>query len=103
MARADIPLSSSTLIFLTSSSCTVVVTKNVYQRKGIINATCGIDRSWRETAASLEAGKDKIDNDHERPASVEMELATRKGQGTIINLKRFEDRNVPAPYCRGCR
>ncbi|CAN0302870.1 unnamed protein product, partial [Pylaiella littoralis] len=79
----------------------VVVTKNVWQTKGIINATCGVVRDWGDTIASIAAEIVEQDPTHKRPAWVEVELTTGKGSGSTVKILPFEDRNVWVPYCRG--
>ena len=80
----------------------MVITRNIDQNKGIVNATYyGIVRRWEDTAASLEAELDKIDAKHKRPAWVEVELTTGKGKDTAVKLQPFEEKSVWVPYCRG--
>ena len=79
----------------------MVITKNVDQTKGIVNATCGIVRRWEDTPASLEAELDEIDVKHKRRAWVEVELTTGKGKDTTVKLQPFEEKSVWVPYCRG--
>ena len=79
----------------------IVITKNVDQQRGVVNATCGLVRGWQDTAASLEAEAHEKDVAHERPAWVEVELTTGKGRGSKIKLQPFEDKAVWVPFCRG--
>ena len=79
----------------------MVITKNVDQNKGIVNATCGIVRRCEDTAASLEAELDEIDVKHKIPAWVEVELTTGKGKDANVKLQPFEEKSVWVPYCRG--
>ena len=79
----------------------MVITKNVDQIKGIINATCGIVRRWEDTPASLEGELDEIDVTHKRPTWVEVELTTGKGKNITVKLQPFEEKSVWVPYCRG--
>jgi len=41
---------------------------NVDQQRGVVNATCGLVRDWRDTAASVEAEAHENDLAHKRPA-----------------------------------
>ena len=70
----------------------MVITKNVDQNKGIVNATCRIVTRWEDTAASLEAELDEIDVKHKRPPWIEVELTTGNGKDTSIKLQPFEER-----------
>ena len=79
----------------------MVITKNVDQNKGIVNATCGIVTRWEGTVTALEAELDEIDVKHKRPAWVEVELRTGKGKDTNVKLQLFEEKSVWVPYCRG--
>ena len=86
---------------LTFTRCQVVITKNVDQRRGIVNATCGIVRGWEDTDASLDAQTDETDPTCKRPAWVVIELTTGKGKGTTAKIQPFQEKNVWVPYCRG--
>ena len=80
----------------------MVITKNVDQNKGIVNATCGIVRRWEDTDTSLEAELDDIDIQHKRPAWVEVEPTAGKGKDTTVKLQRFGEKSVwVLYYCRG--
>ena len=79
----------------------MIITKNVDQNKGIVNATCGTVRRWEDIAASLEEELDEIDVKRKRPAWVEVELTTSKGKDITLKLQPFEEKSLWVPYCRG--
>ena len=79
----------------------LVVTENVGQGQGIVNASRGFSGAGKTPFASLDCKETKKGFTHKRPAWVVIELTTGKGKGTIAKVQPFQEESVWVPACRG--
>ena len=85
----------------TNDRAQVVITKNINQAKGIVNAACGVVLGWGDKDASIAAEAGEKDTTQKRPAYVDVRLTTGSGKDTEVKILPYDEKSVWVPFCRG--